>query len=80
MLEKTSKLDYLAMQCIKPSSTLGILEKDEKPASRVVYKFGSQNQAIKDLLEYRAMFKKCYGIEISPLELKFWFLLEFSNS
>jgi hypothetical protein len=56
---KASKLkDYLAMQCIKRSSTLRILEKDEKPAPIIVYKFGSQNQAIKDFLEYRAMVKK----------------------
>jgi hypothetical protein len=46
------------MQCIKRSSVLRVLPKDDKPAPRIVYRYGSQDQAIKDFLEFRALIKK----------------------
>ena len=59
VVAKAPKLKaYLAMQCIKRSSTLRVTSKGDKPSPRIVYKYGNQDQAIKDFLEYRAMIKK----------------------
>jgi hypothetical protein len=51
-------LSYLAMQCIKMSSTLRVAAKGNKPSPRIVYRFGSQDNAIKDSLEYRQLTKR----------------------
>jgi len=51
-------LKWLLMQCIKQSSTVRISPKREKPAPRIVYKHGKQDQQIKDFFEYRQIIKK----------------------
>jgi len=53
-------LRYLAMQCIKMSSTLRIAPKGDKPSPRIVYRYGSQDHAIKDFLEFRQFIKQIY--------------------
>ena len=53
-------LKYLAMQCIKMSSTLRVTPKDEKLSPRIVYRFGSQDHAIKDFLRHRQLIKRIY--------------------
>ena len=53
-------LRYLAMQCIKLSPTLRISPKGDKPSPRRVYKFGSQDNAIKDFLEFRQLIKRIH--------------------
>jgi len=52
-----SKLRYLAMQCIKMSSTLRVV-----PSSRIVYRFGCQDHAVKDFLRYRQLIKRIYRL------------------
>ena len=52
--------DYLAMQCIKRSSTLRVIPKNDKPSPRIVYRFGSQDNAVKDFLEYRQLIKQIH--------------------
>jgi len=49
--------DYLVMQCIKKASTLRVVPTKEKPAPRLVYRFGCQDQAIKDFLRHRQLIK-----------------------
>ena len=61
ILSKSLKLkDYLAMQCIKMSSTLRVAPKGDKPSPRIVYRFGSQDHAVKDFLEFRQLIKRIY--------------------
>ena len=55
-----SLLRYLAMQCIKMSSTLRVAPKGEKPAPRIIYRFGSQDNAIKDFLDFRQLIKRIH--------------------
>ena len=62
ILSKSLKLkDYLGMQCIKMSSTLRVAPKNEKPSPRIAYRYGSQDHAIKDFLEYRKLIKKIFS-------------------
>ena len=59
LLSKNAKLKtYLIMQCIKQSSTLRISCKGEKPAPRIVYRFGKQNMQIKKFVSYRKQIKE----------------------
>jgi hypothetical protein len=61
IISKSIKLkDYLAMQCIKMSSTLRIAPKGGKPSPRPVFRYGSQDHAIKDFLKYRQLIKRVY--------------------
>lgn len=55
-------LRYLAMQCIKMSSTLRVSPNpnQDKPAPRLVYRFGYQDRAVKDFLGYRQLIKRIY--------------------
>jgi len=53
-------LRYLAMQCIKMSSALRVAPKGDKPSPRIVDKFGSQENAIKDFLRHRQLIKRIY--------------------
>ncbi len=53
-------LRYLAMQCIKMSSTLRVAPKGDKPSPRIVFRYGSQEHAIKDFLQYRQLIKRIY--------------------
>jgi len=55
-----SLLRYLAMQCIKMSSTLRVAPKGEKPSPRIVYRFGCQDHAIKDFLDFRQLIKRIH--------------------
>ena len=48
------------MQCIKMSSTLRTIQKGEKPAPRIVFRYGSQDCAIKEFLEYRQLIKRIH--------------------
>jgi len=50
--------DYALMQCIKRSSTLRISPKENKPAPRIVYRYGKQDKQIKKFLETRAFILK----------------------
>jgi len=45
--------NWVLMQCIKESSTLRFSPKIDKPSPKIVYRFGSQNNQIKELLETR---------------------------
>jgi hypothetical protein len=61
IISKSLKLkDYLCMQCIKMSSTLRVAPKGDKPSPRIVYRYGSQDHAIKHFLEYRQIIKQIY--------------------
>jgi len=55
-------LRYLAMQCIKMNPTLRISQKGEKPSPRIVPngRYGNQDHAIKDFLEYRQLIKQIH--------------------
>jgi len=53
-------LRYLAMQCIKMSSALRVSPKGDKPSPRIVYRFGCQDHAVKDFLEFRQLIKQIY--------------------
>jgi hypothetical protein len=44
---------WVTMQCIKESSTLRLSPKIDKPSPKIVYRYGSQNNQIKELLETR---------------------------
>lgn len=56
---RNSKLkDWLAMQCIKESSTLRVSAKKEKPSPRIVFRYGKQDKEIKNFLKYRKFVKK----------------------
>ncbi len=57
-----SMLRYLAMQCIKMGSTLRVCPNPniDKPAPRLVYRFGCQDHAVKDFLRYRQLIKRIY--------------------
>ena len=63
ILSKSLKLkDYLAMQCIKMSSTLRVSAKGKKPCPRIVFRDGSQDHAIKDFLEYRQLINQIHRL------------------
>jgi len=53
-------LRYLAMQCIKKCSTLRVAPKGDKPSSRIVFRFGCQDHAVKDFLRHRRLVKRIY--------------------
>jgi hypothetical protein len=50
---KTELMKWLVMQIIKGSSTLRIGKKFDKPAPRVVFRFGKQDGEIKAYLKFR---------------------------
>ena len=59
---ETVKLDFdqipfskAIMQCIKKCSTVRVSSKKEKPSPRIVYRFGSQNQNIREFLRKRKL-------------------------
>jgi hypothetical protein len=61
ILSKSQKLkDYVLRQCIKMASTLRVLMKDGKPSPRLVFRFGYQDNAVKDYLEYRQLIKSVH--------------------
>jgi len=49
---------YCLMQCIKTSSTLRISSKKEKPSPRIVFRYGKQENKVKDFLKIRKTVKK----------------------
>jgi hypothetical protein len=51
--------DYVFMQCIKGSSTVRCGTKGDKPSSRIVYRYGSQNCQIKRFLETQEFINEC---------------------
>ena len=53
-------LRYLAMQCIKMSSALRVAPKGDKPSPRIVFRYGSQDHAVKDFLRYRKLIKQIH--------------------
>jgi len=56
---RNSKLkDWLAMQCVKGSSTLRVAPKGDKPSPRNVFRYGSQDHQIKAFLKYRKLIKR----------------------
>jgi hypothetical protein len=44
---------WVDMQCIKETSTLRLGTKGDKPAPKIVFRYGSQDRQIKKLLETR---------------------------
>lgn len=56
---------YLIMQCIKKCSTVRVSSKGEKSSPRIVYRYGNQNENIREFLENRHLIK-----EISRKTLK----------
>jgi len=55
-------LTYLAMQCIKMSSTLRVAPNPNqaKPAPNLVFRFSCQDHAVKDFLRYRQLIKRIH--------------------
>ena len=49
---------WLLMQCIKEESTLRVSPKGYKPSPRVVFRFGNQNNEIKNFLAHRKQIKR----------------------
>jgi hypothetical protein len=49
---------YLIMQCIKESSTLRVSKKKEKPSPRIVFRFGKQDNEVKNFLLLRKIIKR----------------------
>jgi hypothetical protein len=49
---------WLLMQCIKGRSTLRVSSKGEKLPPRIVYRYGKQDQNVKDFLKMRQIIKK----------------------
>jgi hypothetical protein len=52
-----SLTQWLLMQCIKGASTLRVSPKREKPAPRIVYRYGQQADQIHAFLRYRYTIK-----------------------
>jgi len=50
--------DWLAMQCIKESSTLRVAPKGDKPSPRIVFRYGKQDKQIREFLSYRREIKR----------------------
>ena len=50
---KTELMKWLVMQFIKGSSTLRIGKKFDKPAPRIVFRFGKEDGEIKAYLKFR---------------------------
>ncbi len=50
--------DYLVMQCVKRTSTLRVAPKDDKPAPRIVFRHGIQDNQIRIFLKYRTLIKR----------------------
>jgi hypothetical protein len=48
---------WFLMQCIKMESTLRVSPKRDKPSPRIVYRYGKQDDQIKDFLGYRKEIK-----------------------
>jgi hypothetical protein len=44
---------HFILQCIKQGSTLRVSPKKEKPTPRIVYRYGTQKQEIRNFLQYR---------------------------
>jgi hypothetical protein len=51
-------MDYVLMQLIKESSTVRVGAKGKSGSPKIVYRWGSQSNEIKNFLEYRKKFKK----------------------
>ena len=49
---------WFLMQCIKESSTLRVSSKKEKPSPRIVYRYGKQDEQIRNFLAYRRKIKR----------------------
>ena len=50
-------IKWFLMQCIKESSTLRVSAKKDKTSSRIVSRFGKQNDEIRNFLKYRKVVK-----------------------
>lgn len=53
LTHKTELMKYLVMQILKGSSTLRIGKRGDKPAPRIVFRFGKQDNEIKTYLKWR---------------------------
>lgn len=53
-------LTWLAMQCVKGTSTLRVAPKGYEPAPRIVFRCGEQDHQVKVFLKYRKLIKKIY--------------------
>ena len=59
LLSHSPKLEkYCLMQCIKTSSALRVSSKKEKPSPRIVFRFGKQDEQVKDFMSTRKIIKK----------------------
>jgi hypothetical protein len=50
--------DFLVMQCIKKGSTLRVVGVGDKPAPRVVYRYGEQTHEVEKFLKHRKIIKR----------------------
>jgi hypothetical protein len=57
LTHKTELMKYLVMQILKGSSTLRIGKKGDKPAPRIVFRYGKQDSEIKNYLNIRKAFR-----------------------
>lgn len=57
-----SQLKYFQMQCIKRSSTLRVSSKGDKPSPRIVYRYGKENEQIRNFINYRKVIKNIIRI------------------
>lgn len=53
LTHKTELMKYLVMQILKSSSTLRIGKQGDKPAPRIVFRFGKQDNEIRNYLKWR---------------------------
>lgn len=62
LMTKHRKLtEWLIMQCIKHASTLRLSPKKEKPAPRIIYRHGTQNEQVSNFLRYRKVVQTIIG-------------------
>jgi hypothetical protein len=54
----SKSVDYALMQLIKESSTARVGAKGKSGSLKIVYRWGSQSNEIKNFLEYRKRIKK----------------------
>ena len=50
--------DWLIMQCIKEASTLRVSPKNGKSSPRIVYRYGREDEEIRNYLKYRNLIKR----------------------
>jgi len=62
--------EWLVMQLIKKGSTLRVSSKKDKSPPRLIYRYGEQEQQVKDFLQFRKLGKALARAEIDPSNRK----------